>query len=53
MMAVRIDDIRRASELLERYRKDGQAADAEIADTDEFADAESDDSTAELLEEDL
>ena len=53
MMAVRIDDIRRVSELLARYRKDGQATDAEIADTDEFADAESDDSTAELLEEDL
>lgn len=53
MMAVRIDDIRRVSELLARYRKDGQAADAEIADADEFADAESDDSAAELLEEDL
>lgn len=42
MMAVRVDDIRRVSELLERYRKDGQSADAE-----------SDDSAAELLEEEL
>ena len=53
MMAVRVDDIRRVSELLERYRRDGQAADAGIADADGPAAAEEDDRASELTEGEL
>ena len=53
LMAVRVDDIRRVSELMERYRRDGQAADAGIADTDGSAAAEGDDMEPEFMEEEL
>ena len=53
MMAVRVDDIRRVSELLERYRKDGQIANGKDDTADEFSADEGDDSDTELTEEEL
>ena len=53
MMAVRVDDIKRVSELLERYRKDGQITEGEDNKTGEGDDTEIYEADAELMEEEL
>lgn len=53
MMAVRVDDIKRVSELLERYRKDGQITEGEDNNTGEGDDTEIYEAYAELMEEEL
>lgn len=53
MMAVRVDDIKRVSELLERYRKDGQITEGEDNNTGEGDDTEIYEADAELMEEEL
>ena len=49
MMAVRVDDIKRVSELLERYRKDGQITEGEDNNTGEGDDTEIYEADAELV----
>ena len=53
MMAVRVDDIKRVSELLERYRKDGKITEGEDNNTGEGDDTEIYEADAELKEEEL
>ena len=53
MMAVRVDDIKRVSELLERYRKDGKITEGEDNNTGEGDDTEIYEADAELMEEEL
>jgi hypothetical protein len=53
MMAVRVDDIKRVSELLERYRKDGKITEGEDNNTCEGDDTEIYEADAELMEEEL
>ncbi|MBE6041363.1 MAG: DUF4194 domain-containing protein [Clostridiales bacterium] len=53
MMAVRVDDIKRVSELLERYRKDGQITEGEDNNTGEGDDTEIYEADDELMEEEL
>lgn len=53
MMAVRVDDIKRVSELLERYRKDGQITEGEDNSTGEGDDTEIYEADDELMEEEL
>ena len=53
MMAVRVDDIKRVSELLERYRKDGKITEGEDDNTCEGDDTEIYEADAELMEEEL
>lgn len=53
MMAVRVDDIKRVRELLERYRKDGQITESEDNNTGEGDDIEIYDADIELTEEKL
>ena len=53
MMAVRVDDIKRVSALLERYRKDGKITEGEDNNTCEGDDTEIYEADAELMEEEL
>lgn len=53
MMAVRVDDIKRVSELLERYRKDGKITEGEDNNTCEGDDTEIYEADADLMEEEL
>ena len=53
MMAVRVDDIKRVSELLERYRKDGKITEGEDNNTCEGDDTEIYEAVADLMEEEL
>jgi hypothetical protein len=51
MMAVRVDDIKRVSELLERYRKGDPAAVLKESDAANSGDDEGEDSGFDMIEE--